>query len=87
MADSTKILGVVVFAGALLLWAVFGMLLLVRQGNLSDLWAAFRGQPWILQGLELLILLPWAADLCVWNTSWELWVRALLVLGLAWASL
>ena len=63
------------------------MLLLVRQGNLGDLWAVFRGQPWVLQGLEFLIFLPWAAGLWLWNTSWELWVRVLLLIGLAWASL
>ena len=63
MADSTKIVSAAVFVTAILLWAVFGVLLLVRQGNLGDLWAVFRGQPWVLQGLEFLIFLPWAAAL------------------------
>jgi hypothetical protein len=87
MADSTRIVSAAVFVIAVLLWAAFGIVLLLRQGNLGELWAAFRGQPWLLQGLEFLIFLPWAAALWLWNTTWELWIRALLVLGLAWASL
>ncbi|TNB72138.1 hypothetical protein FHJ30_11315 [Arthrobacter sp. BB-1] len=87
MADSTKIVSAIVFVIAVLLWAAFGAVLLVRQGNLADLWAAFRGQPWVLQGLEFLVLLPWTAALWVWNTAWELWIRALLLVGLAWVSL
>jgi hypothetical protein len=87
MADSTKIVSAAVFIIAVLLWVAFGVLLLLRQGDLSELWAAFRGQAWVLQGLEFLIFLPWAAALWLWNTPWELWFRALLVIGLAWASL
>ncbi|MDE8668849.1 hypothetical protein PY310_09700 [Pseudarthrobacter sp. H3Y2-7] len=87
MAESTKLVSAAVFVLAVLLWAVFGAFLLLRQGNLGEVWAAFRGQPWILQGLEFLVFLPWAAALWLWTTPWELWIRALLVLGLAWASL
>ncbi|TPV53139.1 hypothetical protein FJ661_00635 [Pseudarthrobacter phenanthrenivorans] len=87
MADSTRIVNIAVLIIAVLLWAAFGAVLLSRQGNLGELWSAFRGQPWLLQGLEFLILLPWAAALWVWNTSWDLWIRALLLLGLVWTSL
>ena len=87
MADSTRLVNAAVFIIAVLLWAAFGVVLLLRQGNLVELWAAFRGQPWILQGLEFLLFLPWAAALWLWNTTWELWIKVLLVPGLAWASL
>lgn len=87
MADSTKTVSAAVFIIAVLLWAAFGVLVLLRQGDLSELWAGFRGQPWTLQGLEFLIFLPWAAALWLWNTPSELWIRALLAIGLAWVSL
>lgn len=58
MADSTKVVNVIVFAVAVLLWAGFAVLLLNRQGNLNEISAAFRGQSWILQTLEVLIFLP-----------------------------
>jgi hypothetical protein len=87
MADSTKIVNVIVFAVAVLLWVGFALLLLNRQGNLSDIWAGFRGQSWLLQVLEALILLPWVAGLWVWNTSWDLWIRTLMLIGLFWVSL
>ena len=87
MADSTKVVNVIVFAVAVLLWVGFAVLLLNRQGSLGEIWAAFRGQSWILQALEVLIFLPWVAALWVWNTSWDLWIRALLLIGLLWVSL
>ncbi|GAA1758101.1 hypothetical protein GCM10009712_03600 [Pseudarthrobacter sulfonivorans] len=87
MADSTKIVSAAVFLIAALLWVAFGVLLLLRQGDLGESWAAFQGQAWVLQGLEYLIFLPWAAALWLWNTPWALSIRALLVIGLAWASL
>jgi hypothetical protein len=87
MADSTKIVSAAVFIIAVMLSVAFGVVLLLRQGDLSELWAAFQAQAWILQGLEFLIFLPSGAALWLWNTPWELWIRALLVIGLAWASL
>jgi hypothetical protein len=33
-----------------------------------------------------ILLLPWVLGLTVWEASWAIWVRLLLVLGLAWAT-
>ena len=49
MADSTKIVSAAVFIIAVLLWVAFGVVLLLRQGDLSELWAAFaRAARWVL---------------------------------------
>jgi hypothetical protein len=33
-----------------------------------------------------ILLLPWVLGLAVWEASWAIWVRLLLVLGLGWAT-
>lgn len=78
---------VIMFLLAALLWAAFGVLLLWRQDYLVELWNGFRGQNLLLQGIEFILLLPWVCALWLWNTGWLLWVRVLLVLGLAWVNL
>lgn len=85
MAES--IFNVTIFFVAAILWVAFGALLLSRQGDLSDLWNSFRGQHWLLQGIEFVLLLPWVIALWIWNTGWWLWIRIVLVLGLAWVNL
>jgi len=81
------IFNVTIFIVAAILWAAFGALLIWRQGDLSDLWNSFRGQHWLLQVVEFVLLLPWAIALWIWNTGWWLWIRIVLVLGLAWVNL
>ena len=34
-----------------------------------------------------MLLLPWVLALWIWNTGWVLWIRIVLVLGLAWVNL
>jgi hypothetical protein len=70
----------VVFA---LLWAAFGVAIVLSQGSLDSAWAWVRGLPLVLQGLAWLLLLPIMAALWVWQSSWPLAVRATLVVGLA----
>ena len=81
------IFNVTIFFVAAILWVAFGALLISRQGDLGDLWSNFRGQHWLLQGIEFVLLLPWVLALWIWNTGWVLWIRIVLVLGLAWVNL
>ena len=70
-----------------LLWLGFGAALIFNQALLESIWQAFRGLPMIAQfGLGLL-LLPLVLGLWVWQTPWPLWVRVILVIGLAWATI
>lgn len=82
-----SIFNVTIFFVAAILWVAFGAVLLSRQGDLTDLWNSFRGQHWLLQGIEFVLLLPWVIALWIWNTGWWLWMRIVLVLGLAWINL
>ena len=65
------------------LWIVFGVGLIWSQGSLDQAWHAIRDLPLTLQIAVWLLFLPVMVGLWVWETSWPLVVRLLLVFGIA----
>ena len=70
----------VVFA---LIWLAFGVALIWSQGSLDAAWQWVRDQPWPIEGLIWVLFLPVMAGLWIWETSWSLILRLVLVIGLA----
>jgi len=66
-----------------LIWIAFGAGLIWSQGSVDQAWATVRGLPLIVQAMVWLLLLPVMAGLWVWETTWPLMVRLVLVLGIA----
>jgi hypothetical protein len=73
----------VLFLIFLALWVIFGAAVVLSQGSLDQAWETIRGWPLILQALAWLLFLPVMFGLWVWETSWPLVIRLLLVLGAA----
>lgn len=69
-----------------LLWLGFGAALLFNQAILDTVWQSFRAFPIIAQLSLGLLFLPLIAGLWIWQTSWPLWLRLILVLGLGIAT-
>ena len=69
------------------LWLAFGAALVLSQGSLDGAWQWIRDQPLILQGAVWLLFLPVVAGLWIWETTWPLVLRLVLVVGLAGWSL
>lgn len=65
-----------------ILWVAFGVVLLIDQSRLVDLWHSIRGLPLLIEGLAWVVLLPWMLGLWIWNSDWVLWLRVVLVAGL-----
>lgn len=78
---------VIVFFAVLALWIGFGAILILSRETMADLWSSFRGQPAVLKGVEGFLLLPWVVGMAVWEASWALWMRLVIVVGLAWATI
>ena len=74
----------VVFA---LIWVGFGWALIVSQGSLDQAWQWVRSLPLVVQGLVWLLFLPALIALWVWETTWPIIMRLVVVAGLAWWSL
>jgi hypothetical protein len=73
----------VLFGVFALLWIGFGAGLVLSQGTLHDAWLTIRELPLVVQLVVWLLFLPVMAGLWVWETTWPLMVRLVLVLGLA----
>ena len=81
------IFNVAVFLLFAVLWAAFAVALVWSQGSLDRTWEWIRSLPLILQGVVWLLFLPVVAGLWIWETSWPLVVRLVLVAGLAFANI
>jgi hypothetical protein len=64
-------------------WAVFFVLLAASHGTLERLWGWVRGLPLVLELGMWVLMLPWLLGLAVWQSSWDGWLRLLVVAGLA----
>ena len=73
----------VLFVVFTLLWAAFGAALIWSQGSVDLAWQAIRELPLIVQALVWLLFLPVMAGLWIWETSWALLIRIVLVVGVA----
>jgi hypothetical protein len=81
------IINISAFAILSVLWIGFGAALLFNHALLDSIWQFFRGMPFVFQAIIGLLILPVVAGLWIWETSWPLWLRIVLVLGLAWATI
>ena len=79
-------MAIVGFLGVVLLWLAFAAALVVHRQSLDSAWDAFRAAPMPLRVVEGVVLLPWVLGLAVWEARWALWLRILLLAGLAWAT-
>mgnify|MGYP001167385914 CR=1 FL=1 len=67
-----------------LLWLAFAATLVFRRETLNSTWQRIRRLPLVAQLLLWLLFLPVMLGLWIWQTSWPLWLRMLLITGLAW---
>lgn len=82
-----SLFNVTVFLVFAALSAAFAAALIWSQGSLDQTWEWIRGLPLILQGVVWLLFLPVVAGLWVWETSWPLLARIVVVVGLGFANL
>lgn len=70
-----------------ILWLGFAVALVFNQALLDQAWQLLRSLPLAFQGIVWLLVLPVAAGLWIWETSWPLWLRLVLVIGLGWVTI
>jgi hypothetical protein len=61
------------------LWGAFVALLAVSPGTLDDAYDWLRSLPIVWEILMWLLTLPWTVAYVVYETSWQHWVRVLVV--------
>ena len=65
------------------LWGAFVTLLAVSPTTLDDCYDWLRGLPIVWEVLMLLVTLPWTVAYLVYESSWEHWLRVLVVVLVA----
>ena len=80
------IINIGAFAILTILWLGFAAALIFNQALLDSAWQMLRGLPFIVQAVVWLLVLPVAAGLWIWETSWPLRLRLILVIGLGWVT-
>jgi ABC-type amino acid transport system permease subunit len=73
----------VLFGVFALIWIAFGAGLLWSQGSVDQVWETIRGLPLIVQAVVWLLFLPVMIGIWIWETSWPLIVRVILVVAIA----
>ena len=66
-----------------LLWGAFAYALFARQASLDETWHTIRSLPFAVQAVIWLLFLPVMAGLWVWEATWPVVLRFVLVAGLA----
>jgi len=67
-----------------LLWLAFIAALIFRREILKNTWQRIRSLHLLVQLILWLLFLPVMLGLWIWQTSWPLWLRLILVVSLAW---
>ncbi len=65
------------------LWVAFGAGLVLNEGGVDTVWHWIGSQNIIVQGIAWLLFLPVVAGLWVWESSWPLFARLVVVASLA----
>ena len=81
-----KSIALVAFSILSLLWLGFLIVLFANQQLLVSAWQVFTGWPLIFQIVVWLLALPLVLGLWIWQMAWAMWLRVILVLGLALVS-
>ena len=82
-----RIINIFAFTVLTLLWIAFAAALLFNRDLLDTTWQSFRSWPAVVQIVVGLLVLPVVAGLWIWETSWPVLVRLILVAGLAWVTI
>ncbi len=83
---NNRFINILAFAILAILWLGFLLALVFNREALNSAWQIFRNWPLILQIIVGLLTLPVIIGLWVWQTGWAIWLRVILVLGLAWVT-
>ena len=73
----------ILFAIFAVIWVAFAAGLIWSQGSIDQAWQAIRALPLLVQLVVWVLFLPVMIGLWIWETTWPLVLRLVLVLGVA----
>jgi hypothetical protein len=82
ITGATVVFNVLVFTMFAILWIAFVAALAFSPGTLDDLWHQTRRLPLLIQGVVWLLFLPLMIGLWIWERTWSLLIRLVLIIAL-----
>jgi|SRR5579864_1300684 len=82
ITGATAVFNVLVFAMFAILWIAFLAALAFSRGTLDELWHQTRRLPLLVQGVVWLLFLPLMIGLWIWERTWSLPIRLVLIIAL-----
>jgi hypothetical protein len=82
ITGATAVFNVLVFAMFAILWIAFLAALAFSRGTLDDLWRQTRRLPLLVQGVVWLLFLPLMIGLWIWERTWSVPIRLVLIIAL-----
>src|SRR5215210_3645954 len=73
----------VLFGIFAVVWIAFAAGLICSQGTVDHAWQAIRDLPLVVQIVVWVLFLPVMVAVWIWETTWPLIVRLVLILGVA----
>lgn len=84
--NTDLLINIIAFTVLTLLWLGFGATLFLNRELLNRAWRLFRSWNILIQLFVALLVLPVVLSLWIWQTRWPVWVRLVLIVGLAWMT-
>jgi hypothetical protein len=78
---------IVAFSAMIVLWIGFAVLLFFSQSSIDNMWTWFKDRSVVVQVPLGFLFLPWVAGTWIWESSWPLVARGMLVAGVACANI
>lgn len=82
MAGATVVFNVLVFLMFAILWIAFAAALAFSPRTVDDLWHRTRLLPLLIQAMVWLLFLPLMIGLWIWERTWSLPIRLVLIISL-----
>lgn len=71
------------WTACVVLWVIFGAVLVVDPSRLLDLGQAVRDLPLVVEVVVWILFLPWMVGLWIWQLGWAAWLRVALIVAVA----
>lgn len=84
--NTDLLISITAFTIFTLLWLGFGVALLFNREVLDQAWNLFRGWNILIKLFAVLLVLPVIFGLWIWERHWPVWLRLLVIVGLAWTT-
>lgn len=73
----------ILFVAFAALWLAFGAALVLTQGSIDEAWQSIRALPLVVQAVVWVLFLPLMVGMWIWETTWPIIVRLILIAGVA----